>query len=327
MASPSKLSSNEVAALVDGLKNLDAGEGGDGSHIRPYKFGTDNRSILGDYYGLRMINERFCRLARSVFLPFLRMHPRISSFPPEVKTFDHYCDELENFVSLTTSKIDELRGSQMIVLAPNFVSLLTDAYYGGAIQNLPTRRTEFTATETRVIEIVTNGLNKALEMAWRDLTHLTFQATNHEENLQFATFVESSELVVNCSFIIQLPDTDPANLDILYPLQTLKPLAAQLRSRMQSDLVDDDITWRQRLERAVMNVPLEITARLADPTVNLAQLNGLKPGKLVTCDLKPNPTMLVEGSPMFAADLGEVGGRSALSITRRIKTPQPGEDQ
>jgi flagellar motor switch protein FliM len=320
MASPNKLSSNEVAALVDGLMNLDGGEGGDGSNVRPYKFGSDNRSILGDYYGLRMINERFCRLARSVFLPFLRMHPRISSFPPEVKTFDHYSDELENFVSLSISKIDELRGSQMIVLPPNFVSLLTDAYYGGTIQNLPTHRNEFTATENRVIEIVTDGLNKALEAAWKDLTTLTFQAQSHEENLQFATFVESQELVVNCSFIIQLPDTDPANLDILYPLQTLKPLAAQLRSRMQSDLVDEDVTWRNRLERAVMNVPLNLTARLAEPDVELRHFGHITPGKTVPCDLSPKPQLLVEGLPMYHAELGDVAGRAAVSLKGRIKT-------
>ena len=36
---------------------------------------------------------------------------------------------------------------------------------------------------------------------------------------------------------IQLPGTQPAAFDVIYPLQTLKPIAAQLRSRMQSDSV------------------------------------------------------------------------------------------
>lgn len=169
-----KLSSNEVAALVDGLLDMENDHGGAQENVKRYKFGSDNLSIMGDYYGLRMINERFCRLARSVFLPFLRMHPRISSFPPEVKTYDHYCDELENFVSLTTSRMDALRSHQLIVLPPNFVSLLTNAYYGGNIAYLPNGRPEFTATENRVIKLVTEGLHRALEAAWRDVIHLTF---------------------------------------------------------------------------------------------------------------------------------------------------------
>lgn len=314
-----KLSSNEVAALVDDLLDMGSSDSGtDASDAKPYKFGSDNLSIMGDYYGLRMINERFCRIARSAFLPFLRMHPRISSFPPEVKTFSSYCDELENFVSLTISRVDELRGTQMIMLPPPLVSLLTDAYYGGAISYLPTTRSEFTATENRVIQLVTEGLNRALESAWRDLTTLSFQQISHEENLQFATFVDRDDLVVNCSFIVQLPDTDPARLDILYPLQSLKPIAAQLRSRMQSDLVDDDLTWRERLRTAVMAVPLDVTARLARPNVPLAALAGLKSGMVVPVDLNPSPQLLVEGQPLFDAATGEQNGQAALQLKRRV---------
>ena len=46
--------------------------------------------LLGDYYALRLINERFARLVRSIFLPMIRMQPKINPFPPEVKTYDEY---------------------------------------------------------------------------------------------------------------------------------------------------------------------------------------------------------------------------------------------
>lgn len=313
-----KLSSNEVAALVDGLLDMENEPGSTQEKVKRYKFGSDNLSIMGDYYGLRMINERFCRLARSVFLPFLRMHPRISAFPPEVKTYDHYCDELENFVSLTTSRIDALRSHQLIMLPPNFVSLLTNAYYGGNIAYLPNGRTEFTATENRVIKLVTEGLHRALEAAWRDVIHLTFSNPVHEDNLQFATFVENDEKVICCSFIIQLPDADPATIDLIYPLQALKPIAAHLRSRMQSDVVDDDIRWRARLQDAVLAVPLNVTARLAEPRVPIAALTGLAPGRIVPVDLALRPQLLVEGMPLFEAEPGEQAGKAAISLTRRI---------
>lgn len=314
-----KLSSNEVAALVDGLLDMDAGSGKAHENVKAYKFGSDNLSIMGDYYGLRMINERFCRLSRAVFLPFLRMHPRISAFPPEVKTFGSYCDELENFVSLTTSRVDELRSTQMVMLPPNFVSLLTNAYYGGQIAYLPNGRSEFTATENRVIEIVTSGLNQALEAAWRDLIDLKFTNPHHEENLQFATFVDSQDMVVSCTFIIQLPEVDPATLDVIYPLQALKPIAQQLRSRMQSDIVDDDVKWRDRLRAAVMNVPLNVTARLAQPSVPLTAIAGVQSGQIVPVDLSPRPQLIVEGMPLFDGEPGEQGGHAALSLTRRIE--------
>ena len=104
MASTRKLSTEEVNALIEGLDGEDEGstisEGIDDSNIRPFKFGSDDLSLMGDYYALRMINERFARFARSVFLPMLRLQPRISSFPPEVKSFDEYAANIDGFMSM-----------------------------------------------------------------------------------------------------------------------------------------------------------------------------------------------------------------------------------
>lgn len=322
MSTTHKLSSNELAALVGGLLDLDSAgsdelESG-GVSYKPYKFGENNLSLMGDYYGLRMINERFCRLARSVFLPMLRLQPRISSFPPEIKSFADYCDEVENFVSLTTSRVDALRGSQMLVIPPSFISMLTSSYYGGSISNYQLQRTEFTGTEQRVIELVSDGLNASLALAWRDLMPLTFELQNREENLSFASFADAEDMVINCSFMVQLPDTDPANFDVIYPLQTLKPIAGQLRSRMHSDLLEEDISWREKLERAVLNVPLSVTAILAEPTLSLGRVGNVAPGEVVPVSMTPAPKLIVEGMPMFEADLGEASGKSALNLTRRL---------
>lgn len=322
MAKPRKLSSNEVAALVGGLIDMDRGFGGasaEATDVRAYAFGSNDLANLGEFHALRMINERFCRIARSVFLPLLRIQPRISSFPPEMRSFDDYRNSQENFVSLTNSRIDELRGNQLIVIPPSFVWMLTDAYYGGAIRQLKSTRSEFTGTEQRVIEIVTDRLNHALQLAWRDLMALTFHVVSREENMQFAAFVDGDDMVVNCSFMVQLPGSEPASFDILYPLQTLKPIAGQLRSRMQSDFVDDDQSWRAQLERAIMSVPLKVSARLAQPQLPLRQVLSLRPGDVVPVSLSETLEVMVEGVPMFQARPGSINGHAALSVTRSLK--------
>lgn len=319
-ATPRKLSAKEVAALVGGLMDGggDFGTSASGAEVRPYVFGSNDLSALGDYHALRMINERFCRIARSVFLPMLRIQPRLSAFPPEVRSYDDYRNSQDNFVSLTNTRIDELRGNHLIVIPPAFISLLTDAYYGGSIRHVKSQRNEFTATEQRVIEIVTDRLNQALQLAWRDLMVLTLSVNSREENMQFAAFVDGEDMIVNCSFMVQLPNTEPASFDILYPLQTLKPIGSLLRSRMQSDSLDDDQSWRDRLERAVMSVPLQVAARLCEPDIPLRQLTQLKEGDVVPATLSDTVQVLVEGRPMFLATPGEVAGKSALSVTRRL---------
>lgn len=319
--STKKLTQDEVDALISSLDKQGSAPIGKNrvseKDVKDFAFGSDDLSLMGDYYALRVINERFARLARSVFQPMLRVQPRISAQLPTVKTFDEYSKDSPPLMSLFTGRIDELRGSKMMVMQPEFISALTNGYYGGELGLKQAARNEFTGTETRVIEIVTEGLNEVLLSAWQDLMPLTFSESAREENLQFASFVDGGDTIIVCSFIIQLPKADSATIDILYPLQTLKPIATQLRSRMQSDVIEDDLTWRERLEHAVMQVPLPMNVQLSKPKVSLSKLVGLETGDVFPIQLKSRLGVMVQGQEMFGADIGEVAGTSAITITSK----------
>ena len=93
-----KLSSEEVSALMEGLKSgeINSGDGlNNDIEVTSFTFGSDNLELMGDYYALRLINERFARMVRGIFLPMLRLQPKINPFPPEVKTYDEYSAGLE----------------------------------------------------------------------------------------------------------------------------------------------------------------------------------------------------------------------------------------
>ena len=315
-----KLTSEEVDALMDGLQGSDyevQADVADSSEVRSFQFGEDDLSLMGDYYALRLINERFARHARSVFLPMLRLQPRISPFPPEVKTFDEYCEGIENFMNLNISRMEELRGPMLLTLGPKFISTLTASFYGGSIYQPDQKRTEFTSTEERVIELVYEGLSECLSAAWTDLMPVALTYQGREVNPQFASFVDGGELVIICAFLIQLPNGDSVNMDIVYPLQTLKPIASQLRSRMQSD-TSDDVSWRERMEHAILNIPLNVTALLGEPVMSMGQLIRLQSGDVVPIQVNEGIELRVENNPIFLADIGEVSGQAAISLTKRI---------
>ena len=315
-----KLTSEEVDALMEGLQASDyevQADVADSSDVRALQFGEDDLSLMGDYYALRLINERFARHARGVFLPMLRLQPRISPFPPEVKTFDEYCEGIDNFMNLNISRMEELRGPMLLTLGPKFISTLTASFYGGSIYQPDQKRTEFTNTEERVIELVHEGLSECLSAAWTDLMSITLSYQGREVNPQFASFVDGSELVIICAFLIQLPNGNSVNMDVVYPLQTLKPIATQLRSRMQSD-TNDDVSWRERMEHAILNIPLNVTAFLGQPVMSMGQLIRLQTGDVVPIQVNDGIELRVEDNPIFLADIGEVSGQAAVSLTKRI---------
>ena len=61
MVGSRKLSNEEVEALLSGLDKEDQKSNQDQfdpNEVREFKFGTEDLSLLGDYYALRMINEK-----------------------------------------------------------------------------------------------------------------------------------------------------------------------------------------------------------------------------------------------------------------------------
>ena len=323
MAEPSrKLSSDEVTALMEGLKTGDLSKStiksGKDVEVKPFTFGSDDLTLLGDYYALRLINERFARMVRTVFLPLLRVQPRISSFPPEVKTFEEYSSGLDAFMSLTNNRIEELRGSMLTVLPPNFVSLCTSSRYGGKLEISDNSRTEFTSTEEKIIEVINTGICNTLELSWKDLTPITLKFQSREQNPQFAAFVEATDLVIVCSFVMQLPKIDSISFDIVYPLQTLKPVSSLLRSRVQSDVIDSNLNWQDKLQNAVLEIPLKVYSNLAEPTVSMSKLLVLKKGDVLPVNVEDTVDFYVEDQKYFLAEMGQVKGNIAVNLKERL---------
>ena len=147
---------------------------------------------------------------------------------------------------------------------------------------------------------------------------ITIKHQSREINPQFATLVESSDSVIICSFVVQLPNVDSASFDIIYPLQTLKPIASLLRSRVQSDVINDDISWRERLEKSVLNIPLPVSAILSEPSVSLSNLVQFKEGDVMNLPPVDGVDFFVNDKILFKAEIGETTGQVAVSLKNRL---------
>jgi flagellar motor switch protein FliM len=101
-------------------------------------------------------------------------------------------------------------------------------------------------------------------------------------------------------------------------LQTLKPIASLLRSRVQSDVIDDDVSWRERMEKSVLNVPLPVSAILSEPSLSLSKLVRLKKGDIVNLPPIDGVDFFVDDKLLFKAEIGETNGQVAVSLKNRL---------
>ena len=156
----------------------------------------------------------------------------------------------------------------------------------------------------KLLKLLMKVVGTVLEQCWKDLTPITIKFHSREQNPQFAAFVESSDLVIVCSFVMQLPKIDSLSFDVVYPLQTLKPVSSLLRSRVQSDVVESSLSWRDKLEKAVLEVPLNVSSNLAQPLVSMSKLLRMKKGDILNINVDEMVDFFVDTQNYFKAEMG-----------------------
>ena len=318
MAPNRKLSNEEVSALIEGLNT---GEIASGSgkrpeiEYKPYQLGNEDASLLGDLHSLRLINERFGRQVRNVLFPMLRFVPRITTLAPESKRFDEHMRTVDAFTSQTIARADTLKSPILLRIPPRLISILVNTFFGGKGDCNITRQTEFTPTEERILQVVVEGALRTLEECWREVYPVNFEFVNSETNPAFTSFVDAQEIVVVNSFVVQLPFSKPATIDIVYPRQGLKQIATILRSKIQHTTDGRDMHWAQRLYDALMEVPLKFIPRIAEPNIRLGDLMNLHEGMIVEIPAFEKVQIFVEGESLFDATIGERDGKIAVRIT------------
>lgn len=320
MKNPVKLSQEEIDTLMggiaDGSVDTDGVLGVDGD-VRKFQFGIDDLTMSGDFYALHLINERFSRSVRQQFLPLLRFQPRISASEPVLMPFDNYTASLSTFSSLNSASMDPLRGNALFVVEPELISTFVNAFFGGTRSPAQARTPEFTPTEERTLQIVLDGIFKELSKAWHDVYPLRFTHVSSETNPQFTSFVEASDIVVLNSFEVQIPDARSFKLDILYPHQSLKPISAILRSRIQSETTSSD-GWKERMAEAVSNVPMPLRSVLSEPSISINDVIALTPGDILPISFADEVTTLVSRKPYFKGQLGKTDETIAVRISEML---------
>lgn len=318
------LSEEEMAALIAGVA-----EGAAQPRRRPpppanverHQFGAATPQLSGELGALGILHERFARSLRRAFLPLLRYQPTIQLGRIASRAYDDYVADLrQGLVCFNIVRVEPLRGTVLVSLEPSLVSALVDGFFGGKGQTKPRTHGDFTPTEERVIQRLVEGMCVGLARAWEDVAALRFSFVGTESNAQLAVFLEQDDAVLVCPLEIGIGD-ETARLDILYPVQLLKPVLPALRSKIQADRVEGSEDWRDKLRRAILEIPVPVRAVLAEPSAPMGALIGLKAGDEFQIQSSDSIRLLAAGMPFASGVLGDQRGLAAVQLNR-IERPR-----
>ena len=313
------LSDREAAALIEGISTggVQVGAGlAPSGVVQRHEFGVATPQLSGELGALGILHERFARSLRRAFLPLLRYQPAIQLGRIESRAYDDYVADLrQSLVCFNIVRVDPLRGTALVSLEPSLVSALVDGFFGGRGETRPRNHGDFTPTEERVIQRLVEGMCLGLARAWEDVAHLRFTFVGTESNAQLAVFLEQDDQVLVIPLEVGM-GMDSTKLDILYPLQMLKPVLPALRSKIQADRIEGSTDWRERMTAAVLDIPIRVRAVLAEPEARVGALTRLAPGDVLPIHAGDEIGLFAARTQIGAGRVGEQRGLAAIQVTR-----------
>lgn len=321
------LSPEELAALAEGVDSgtiaVDTGYNV-GARVKKHDLASEDSSLGVNVSSLDMINERFIRLFRLGMLEVLRTSPRINPARVHILRFSDYLKDLRPPMSVNILRMNPLRGYAMVVIEPTVVFSSLDSFFGGfgrGVGQLSPGRL-FTPTELRIIKIILQVFFRSMKEAWGPITSVDFEHVSSEINPQFAQIADENDLVVLSRFEADPGSSSPAGfIDLVIPYVALKPVRDLLRSRVQTGdgNEESDKIWREQLEAAVDDAPIDLQILLGKLQISLQQMQVMQPGDVLYFKKYEHARALIEETPAFDVEIGSLGAQLAVKVVQAVK--------
>jgi flagellar motor switch protein FliM len=324
MSNEAVLNQDEVDALLHGMKagQVSTEPATPPATTRPYDLGREARRVRGRMAALEMMNERFAKRYRQTLYTLLRRS--VSVGVPELQSlrFDEYLQRLHVPSSLHVARFAPLRGTGLVVLPPQLVFSVVDHYFGGSGRPSRNAGREFTTAESRIALRLAEAALADLREAWGTVLPIAPEHVRSEQNPQYISIADPSEVVVLFAFRVELEGTT-ADLQLVMPYAMLEPVRDRLEGGVPDGAVPPDGRWATSLREEIEDAEVELTTCLGRAQLTLAGLLNLKPGDVIPCDFTGRATVCAEDIPILRGTFGISRGQQAVKVDERVLHARP----
>jgi flagellar motor switch protein FliM len=319
------LSQDEVDALLQGitgesqkLEQEDVPKEG----IRDYNLANQERIVRGRMPTMEIINERFARNIRIGLFNLIRKSPEVSVGGIKVQKYSAFLREIVVPTNFNIMAVRPLRGSGLIVCDPTLVFAVIDSLFGGAGKfHTRIEGRDFSATEQRIIHRLVEVISAEYKRSWQGIYPVELEYQRSEMQPQFATVATPSEIVVCCSFTLEIGDAS-GTIHFCIPYATLEPIRDTLFSSIQGDSAEPDRRWVKLLTQQIQSAEVDLVAELGHAPATVEQLLSFKPGDFIELDLDQIIKAKVDGVPVFDCYYGTSNGKYSLRVDKLLTANQ-----
>ncbi len=318
------LSQEEVDALLKGLVDGDIEaeskprplpEG-----VIPYDFTSQERIIRGRMPTMEVINEHFARAFRISLSMILRRTVDLQTNFVQMQKYGEVLRSLPMPCSFHIFRMEPLRGQCLLVVDSKLVFTLVECFLGGnARVRFKIEGRDFTTIERRLIQKVVLMAFQDLEKAWQPVHPVKMHLVRVEINPMFVGVATPNDIMVVSRFQVEMEQTD-GYLTVCIPYATIEPIKGRLYSGFQSEQLEMDNRWTQRIQEELKDMPVEVVVELASTTMRARDILNLAVGDIILFEKKITEPLVgkVAGIPKFTGFAGQLQKAKALKIQRLL---------
>ncbi|MBN1865673.1 flagellar motor switch protein FliM [Candidatus Sumerlaeota bacterium] len=317
------LSQDEVDALLSGLTGGEIPVGAeapsDDRRYTLFDFMNQDRIVRGRLPTLEMVHERFSRLFRQSISSAMQRIIDVNMVSAEMTKFGEFIRSQPIPSSFHVLRIEPLKGTLLLSLDGKLIFTMVNVFFGGrGASFFKQEGRDFTAIENRLIRSFIEVLLKDYNSAWQPVQKLNITHMRSEVNPQFVSIVPPSDAVWVVEIEMSFEDV-AERFHFCLPYSSLEPMKEKLKARYQSESMESENTWADRIAKNLHDIPIEVSARLGTAELTGRQILNLRVGDVIQLDERCDAPLAIflEGVLKLEGAAGSLKGYKAVRIRNR----------
>ncbi len=289
-------------------------------------------AALVNYERLPMLDIVFDRLVRLMSTTLRNLtNDSVEVSLDQISTvrFGDYLNSIPLPAMLSVFKAEEWDNNGLLTIDSALIYSIVDVLLGGR-KGVPAMRVEgrpYTTIETKLVERLVNTCLGDMSSAFDPLAPVSFRLERMETNPRFATITQPNNACIAVRLRVDMGDRG-GRIEILLPYSTLEPIRGLLLQMFMGEKFGRDSIWEMHLTKELMKTDVQISAILAERSIQLKDILSWKPGTQIMLNTTTEDSIELRCGhfPMFTAKTGQKQGKLAAQIERYIPPQKDEED-
>lgn len=312
------LTDDEKNALLDGVSSGAVEVHGSGgpqyASVRPYEVDARARMVTDSYPRLQALDQRFAEHLAAAVEGLLQCEAGISATGLEVRAWRECRAQLTQPAMRFLVNVPPLTGSALVVLSPELVGHLVEAFFGSELGTGYNGAGAFTPGERSVATRFCDTVLASLRDVWRPLIELSPERAATDVPLDLVDLVRDAEPVVVSGFEITLA-AHHAPFHVLWPRDTIAPLLPAFEGAARERDAAADARWATSIRQRLAAAPIAITTCIGTASHRVGTLTELAAGDVLNI-ADPRAAIVFAGDvPVIEGRFGVLEGRNAVEAT------------